>query len=112
MKKLSFLAIAAIVMMGVAFASCDSTKSVSVKSEIDSVSYVIGASYGFGLRQNVKQFPGASENPINMEALINGFVNAAKGDSIFLGMEMNDASTFVSNYFQNAQMKEAEASNI
>jgi len=111
MKKISFLAIAAMVVIGVAFASCDTTKTVNVKSEIDSVSYIIGASYGFGLRQQASQFPGASENPINMDALIKGFVDAAKGDSVFLGMEMNEAGSFVNSYFQNAQMKATEASN-
>ena len=112
MKKLSFLAITAVVMMGVAFASCDSTKSVSLKSEIDSVSYIIGASYGQGLRQQAPQFPGASTNPINMDALIKGFINAAKGDSVFLGMEMNEAGTYVNSYFQSMQMKDAEESNV
>ena len=112
MKKLSFLAIAAMVMIGVAFASCDSGKSVSLKKDIDSVSYVIGASYGYGLRQQSKQFPGAATHPINMEALIKGFVNAAKGDSIFLGMDMNDAGAFVNEFFQNLQALESEASNV
>ena len=112
MKKLSFLAIGAIVMIGVAIASCDSGKSVSIKKDIDSASYILGASYGYGLRLNVKQFPGAETNPINMDALIKGFVDAAKGDSIFLGMDMNEAGAFVNSFFQNLQAIEMEASNV
>ena len=111
MKKLSFLAITAIVMMGVAFASCDSTKSVSIKTEMDSISYIIGASWGQGFKERSAQLPGASTNPLNMEAAIKGFIDAANGDSIFLGMDMNAAGTFANNYFQSIMTKEAEASS-
>ena len=111
MKKLSFLAFAAIVMMGVAFASCDSTKSVSLKSEIDSVSYLLGTYHGYGVRESMKQMPGGSENPINMDILIKGFTTAAKGDSVYLGKNMNEVMTYLNSYFQNAQMKESEANN-
>ena len=107
MKKLSFLAVAALVMMGVAFASCDSGKSVSLKKDIDSVSYLIGANYGQGLRESIKDFPGGMSG--NLDALISGFLNAAKGDSIHLGMEMNEIQAYMNNFFQNAQMKEMEA---
>ena len=105
MRKLSFLAVTAIVMMGIAFTSCDSKKSVNFKTEIDSVSYLIGANYGQGLREQSKQFPG---DPINMDALLTGFVNAVKGDSIHLGMEIQAVGMFLNNYFQAAQTRAAE----
>ena len=111
MKKLSFLAIAAMVMFGVAFAACDSGKSVSIKNDIDSASYVFGASWGYGLRQQSKQLPGAATHPFNMEAAIKGFINAAKGDSVFLGMDLNEAGAFVNGFFQNLMAIESEASN-
>jgi FKBP-type peptidyl-prolyl cis-trans isomerase len=108
MKKLSFLAIAAMVMIGVAFASCDSGKSVSLKRDIDSVSYLIGASYGFGLSKSLENFPGGI--PGNVEALISGFVNAAKGDSLPLGMDQATYQAYVDNYVQSALAKANEAS--
>jgi FKBP-type peptidyl-prolyl cis-trans isomerase FkpA/FKBP-type peptidyl-prolyl cis-trans isomerase FklB len=105
MKKLGFLALAAMVMMGVAFASCDSRKSVSLKTEIDSVSYIIGASYGRGLSEELKKIPGV---PGNVAALISGFLNGANGDSIHLGMDMATAQNYINTYFQGLQAKEME----
>ncbi|MDR1525488.1 MAG: FKBP-type peptidyl-prolyl cis-trans isomerase [Tannerella sp.] len=105
MKKFSFLAITAVVMTGIAFSSCDSKKSVSLKSGLDSVSYIIGASYGNGLKENIKTFPGS---PGNVDALVAGFVNAAEGDTIHLGMDMQAAQAYVQEYFQNAQTRLAE----
>ena len=116
MKKLNVLAVSAMVMVGITFTSCFSKKAVSVKTdysedavslktEIDSVSYIIGAIYGQGLREQTKQYPGT---PGNMDALIAGFLKAAKGDSIHLGMDMQESQSFANNYFQNAQMRAAE----
>jgi FKBP-type peptidyl-prolyl cis-trans isomerase FkpA/FKBP-type peptidyl-prolyl cis-trans isomerase FklB len=106
MKKFSFLALTAVVIMGIAFSSCDSKKSVSLKSGLDSVSYIIGASYGSGLKENIKTFPG---DPGNLDALIAGFLNATEGDSIHLGMDMQTAQTYVQEYFQNTQTRLADA---
>ncbi|MDR1382009.1 MAG: FKBP-type peptidyl-prolyl cis-trans isomerase [Tannerella sp.] len=104
MKKISLLTIVAMVTAGIAFSSCDSKKSVSLKSDIDSVSYIIGASYGQGMRENIKTFP----TPGNVNALISGFTNAANGDSIYLGMDMQAAQLFVQTYFQNLQTRIAD----
>ena len=105
MKKLGFLALAALVMMGVAFASCDSRKTVSLKTEVDSISYIIGASYGRGLSEELKKLPGI---PGNVEALVAGFLNGADGDSIHLGMDMATAQNYINTYFQGLQAKEME----
>ena len=105
MKKFSVLAMSAVVTMGVSFTSCESKKSVSLKSDIDSVSYIVGASYGQGLKEQIKQYP---INPGNVDALIEGFVNAAKGDSVYLGMNMQEAQVFVNTYFQALQTRVAE----
>jgi FKBP-type peptidyl-prolyl cis-trans isomerase FkpA/FKBP-type peptidyl-prolyl cis-trans isomerase FklB len=104
MKNLSLLVIMAIVIIGSAFSSCDSKKSVSLKSDIDSVSYIIGASYGKGLKEQIEHFP----VPGNVNALLDGFAVAAKGDSIYLGMNMQEANNFVNSYFQNLQTRIAE----
>lgn len=97
------------VTAGVAFSSCDSKKSVSLKSGLDSASYLIGASYGSGLKENLKTFPGG---PGNLEALVAGFVNAAKGDSIHLGMDVQALQTYVNEYIQNTQSRLADETRI
>jgi FKBP-type peptidyl-prolyl cis-trans isomerase len=105
MKKLNVIAFMAIYAMSFASVSCDSRKTVSLKSGVDSVSYLIGASYGSGLKENIKTFPG---EPGNIKALINGFVKAAEGDTLLLGMTQTEAQTYVNNYFQQAQTRAAE----
>jgi len=83
------------------FASCDSKKSVSLKTEVDSVSYLIGASYGHGLKQNFKTAPG---DPINVKAMVAGFNNFALGDdSLFLGKTEQELQEYVNGYFTRAQ---------
>ena len=105
MKKIIFLGVLAIVMMGVALTSCDSTNTLKLHSDIDSVSYFIGASEGFQMKRNVEQTP---DPPINLDALIDGFASVANGDSIFLGMELQEAQMFLNNFFQGYQMRIAE----
>ncbi|MDR3309524.1 MAG: FKBP-type peptidyl-prolyl cis-trans isomerase [Tannerella sp.] len=108
MKKISLLAIAAILVVGIA--SCDSKKSVSLKSEIDSVSYLIGSSYGHGLKENVKTFPG---DPVNLDALISGFQHGAgSDDSLFLGKNDQELSTYLNAFFEKAQLKQAEDTKV
>ena len=107
MKKLGFLALAAMVMMGVSFASCDSRNAVSLKTEIDSISYLFGAYNGQGLKESVEkqQFPGPK---LNLEALISGFNNALDGDTTHLGMDMAAVLNVLNTYVQGIQSKEME----
>jgi len=117
MKKLSFLAIAALVMMGVAFASCDSGKSVGsvkLKSDGDSVSFMIGQSNGLQMR---KGFENQMENwPIegNIEAFVAGVIFGLQNadDSLFLGKDMQAAGEYVNGIFTAAQELKTEASKI
>ena len=102
MKRIIISAVLAIVIIGVGFQSCDLRKTVKIQSELDSISYIIGAFEGYQLRASVKQNP---EPPINMEALLNGFEIASKGDSVFLGMGLPEAQTFVNTYFQGYQVQ-------
>jgi FKBP-type peptidyl-prolyl cis-trans isomerases 1 len=107
MKKISLLAVVAVVSLGMVFASCDSKKSIgSVKlnSEIDTVSYLLGANFGQGLRQQISTFP----DPGNVEALINGFENAAKGDSVHLGMDAQGLQMFLDSYFRGLSTRIAD----
>ena len=107
MKKFKLLAIMAIVSLGIVFVSCDSKKStgsVKLNSEIDSISYLLGASYGQGLRQNISTFP----DPGNVEALISGFVNGANGDSIHLGLDAQTLNMHLNTYFQGLSARIAD----
>ena len=53
MKKVSVL-VAAAVVSGMFFTSCGPKTNVSLKSDVDSVSYAIGVSTGLGYKENLK----------------------------------------------------------
>lgn len=101
MKKVSVL-VAAAVASGMFFTSCGPKTNVSLKSDVDSVSYAIGVSTGLGYKENLKTLPGAEAN---VDALIAGFVQAIKGDSTKMNME--EAREYMQKYFVEASAKEA-----
>lgn len=101
MKKISVL-VAAAVVSGMFFTSCGPKTNVSLKSDVDSVSYAIGVSTGLGYKENLKTLPGAEAN---VDALIAGFVQAIKGDSTKMNME--EAREYMQKYFVEASAKEA-----
>lgn len=101
MKKVSVL-VAAAVVSGMFFTSCGPKTNVSLKSDVDSVSYAIGVSTGLGYKENLKTLPGAEAN---VDALIAGFVQAIKGDSTKMNME--EARKYMQKYFVEASAKEA-----
>lgn len=101
MKKVSVL-VAAAVVSGMFFTSCGPKTNVSLKSDVDSVSYAIGVSTGLGYKENLKTLPGAEAN---VDALIAGFVQAIKGDSTKMNME--EARGYMQKYFVEASAKEA-----
>jgi len=109
MKRIFLAVITALCVIGTGSATTDSNQSVQLKRDIDSVSFIIGSLYGQGLREQTKQFPGS---PIQMDALIEGFVRAAKGDSIFLGLDADEAEMFVNNFFQKIQIRMEEESKV
>lgn len=84
------------------FTSCGPKTNVSLKSDVDSVSYAIGVSTGLGYKENLKTLPGAEAN---VDALIAGFVQAIKGDSTKMNME--EAREYMQKYFVEASAKEA-----
>ena len=102
MKKVSVLAAAAAVTLGMFFISCGSKTNVSLKSDVDSVSYAIGVSTGLGYKENLKTLPGGEAN---VDALIAGFIQAIKGDSTKMNMEQ--AREYMQKYFVEASAKEA-----
>ena len=101
MKKVSVL-VAAAVVSGMFFTSCGPKTNVSLKSDVDSVSYAIGVSTGLGYKENLKTLQGAEAN---VDALIAGFVQAIKGDSTKMNME--EAREYMQKYFVEASAKEA-----
>lgn len=101
MKKVSVL-VAAAVVSGMFFTSCGPKTNVSLKSDVDSVSYAIGVSTGLGYKENLKTLPGVEAN---VDALIAGFVQAIKGDSTKMNME--EAREYMQKYFVEASAKEA-----
>lgn len=104
MKKISVLVATAIVALGVSTTSCDSKKA-SLKSDVDSVSYAIGVSFGSGLHENLKTIPGEKAN---VNDLIAGFIQAIEGDTAALKMTTEQAQAYMQTYFMSAQTREAE----
>lgn len=104
MKKVSVLAAAAVVALGMTATSCgDSKTNVGLKSDVDSVSYAIGVSFGSGLHDQLKTLPGGEAN---IDALIAGFVTSIQGDSTKMSVEK--ARDYMQTYFVQASAKEAK----
>lgn len=103
MKKANVLAAASAVVLGLAATSCDSRRNVSLKSDVDSVSYAIGVSTGAGYKENLKTFPGGEAN---VDALIAGFAEAIKGDSTKITPEK--AREYMQTYFVQASARDAK----
>lgn len=104
MKKFSVLVAAAIVALGASVTSCDSHKSASLKTSIDSASYAIGISTGAGYKENLKTLPGGNAN---LDDLITGFIQAIKGDTTAMKMTPEAAQAYLQTYFVEAQAREA-----
>ncbi|MDD2436793.1 MAG: FKBP-type peptidyl-prolyl cis-trans isomerase [Massilibacteroides sp.] len=102
MKKISVLAVTAIVAMGISATSCDSKKNANLKTAVDSASYAIGVNTGANYKENLKTLPGGEAN---VDALIAGFVQAIKGDST--KMSMTEAQAYLQTYFVEASAKES-----
>ena len=104
MKKISVLVATVIVAMSASFTSCDSHKSASLKTAVDSASYAIGINTGANYRTNLKTLPGGEAN---IDDLIAGFIQALKGDSAAMKMTPETAQQYLQTYFVEASAKEA-----
>ena len=107
MKKFSFLAIGAMVMVGIVFASCDTgktPKAANLKSEIDSVSFLIGQSYGAGNKKQFEQLVNQWPTKGNLEAFISGYIEGLynEDDTLFLGRNMEATVAYVNAFFEAA----------
>ena len=104
MKKISVLVATVIVAMSASFTSCDSHKSASLKTAVDSASYAIGINTGANYRTNLKTLPGGEAN---IDDLIAGFIQAIKGHSAAMKMTPETAQQYLQTYFVEASAKEA-----
>lgn len=104
MRKFSAIAAVTVAAVGVVATSCDSKKSVTLKTDMDSVSYAIGVSTGASYKENLKTIPGGEAN---VDALIAGFSEAVKGEKT--SMTPEEAQAFMQTYFVQAAQKEADA---
>ena len=104
MKKISVLVATVIVAMSASFTSCDSHKSASLNTAVDSASYAIGINTGANYRTNLKTLPGGEAN---IDDLIAGFIQAIKGDSAAMKMTPETAQQYLQTYFVEASAKEA-----
>ncbi len=107
MKKINVLVATVIVALGVSATSCDSKRSASLKTGVDSASYAIGIANGSMFKQNLDGMPGG---PVNVDDLLAGFEAALKNDTTGAKMTMEEAQTFLNTYFVEAQAKEAQKS--
>lgn len=105
MKKINVLAATVIVALGISATSCDSKKSVSMSTGIDSASYAIGIANGAMFGQHLGDVPGG---PVNIDNLVAGFEAALKGDSSSMKMTMEEAQQYLNTYFVETQAREAK----
>ncbi|MDL2221112.1 FKBP-type peptidyl-prolyl cis-trans isomerase [Parabacteroides sp. OttesenSCG-928-N08] len=105
MKKVSLFVVAA-VAMSVFATSCDSKKSVSLKKDVDSVSYAIGILNGDGFNKSLEGMPG---EPINKDILLAAFETSFKGDTSAYKMTAEEAQAYMQKYFTDLQEKESKA---
>ncbi|MDR0394115.1 MAG: FKBP-type peptidyl-prolyl cis-trans isomerase [Tannerella sp.] len=109
MKKFSFLAIAAMVTMGITSMSCDSKKSMGsakLTSDVDSVSFIIGKAQASNMKKQMESWPIKG----NFDAFVAGLMQGidTPDDSLFLGMDLQGADGFINQFFQNMQTRVAE----
>ena len=117
MKKFNVLAIAAIVVIGIAFTSCDSKKSignVKLSSEVDSVSYIFGKAQIYMTMKNMKLQMDIWPEKGNYDAFLAGMNDAFANpnDSIFLGKTELELNDYINGFFQKAQIAQAEKAQV
>jgi FKBP-type peptidyl-prolyl cis-trans isomerase FkpA/FKBP-type peptidyl-prolyl cis-trans isomerase FklB len=106
MRKLNCVAVTVFTVMSVLASSCcQSTKTVSLKTSIDSASYVIGLLNGGGFKQSLSGFPG---EPVNPDILLTAFGQALKGDTAHFQMTTEEAQTFIQSYVTMVQERESQ----
>lgn len=98
----------AVVMMGIAFTSCDSKKSMGsakLTSDVDSVSFIIGKAQASNMKRQMESWPIKG----NIDAFLAGFMVGIDNsdDSLFLGKDEQAANAFINEFFRNMQNRVA-----
>lgn len=102
MKKLGFLVTGAALCVCIFNTSCSSGQEAKLRSEIDSVSYAIGLVNGDGFKQSLQDLPGEA---LNVDDFLAGFILAMKGKESSYKMTVEDAQSYIQNYFMRIQMQ-------
>jgi len=105
MKKLSILLTAAMLVMGMSFASCSKTSGSKMKTAVDSLSYAYGVGMGTNLAQNLQQFPAK----LNVDLFLAVFEKALKGDTAKLAITPAQAYEVFQRCLATAQKEAAVA---
>lgn len=108
MKKLSILFTAAMLVMGMSFASCNKTSGSKMKTNIDSLSYAYGVGMGTNLAQNMKQLP----SKLNVDLFLAVFEKALKGDTANLAITPEKAYEVFQRCLVTAEKQAAETSKV
>ena len=108
MKKISLLAIMAVVSLGIAFTSCNSNKtmgSAKLTSEVDSVSYMLGQNSASNMKKQMTAQMESWPTPGNFDAYLAGFMKGLENadDSVYLGKDLQETEMFVNGFFNRAQ---------
>lgn len=106
MKKINVFVATAIVALGISATSCDSKKSASLKTGVDSASYAIGIANGGMFKQSLENIPGG----VNIDDLLAGFEQSLRGDTSNMKMTPEKAQAFLQTYFTEIQAKESSKS--
>ncbi|MDR2967988.1 MAG: FKBP-type peptidyl-prolyl cis-trans isomerase [Tannerellaceae bacterium] len=101
MKKVNLLVAVVALMAGIFASSCDFKKSVKLNNGLDSASYAIGILNGSGFRQNIKT--GVPGGELNIDMLLAGFEETLRADSAKTKISMEEAQTFIQEYFNRIQ---------
>lgn len=101
MKKISILMLVTVSAMAFSFASCNKGKFSKYKTDVDSVSYILGSSIG----KNFQSIPGGK---VNLDALIAGLKAAYNKDSLDIKMSDMEAQMYLQSYFMKASQQEAK----
>lgn len=107
MKKVNLLVAVMALTAGIFASSCDFKKSVKLNNGLDSASYAIGILNGSGFRQNIATVPGGE---LNIDLLLAGFEETLRTDSAKTKITMEEAQTFIQEYFNRIQTEQASQS--
>jgi len=103
MKKTIIMLFAGVAILS----SCDSEKSgarVALNSNIDSVSYALGANFGTNVLRQIKS---AGDTILNFDAMVNGFSEALRGQEV--AIDDMEGTVIINEYMSKKDVERKEA---